>query len=841
MFREAAIQRTSSILIAFVLALCLLSIICALYARKYQASEVQALQIQRTAYQVTDQFALSDFRRSESLRALAATGEARYQSAFERSKADQGRADSIQSLRQLGLTPEEHRLFTQVGQKADSLAQLEQGALDAVAKKDLARAVAIVHSPDYESIRASMAELNAQFRQTLDQRWGQRASELSASSTRLDQLALGILMITVLTVLVALVFFYQRRVVGPVVALSKSLQALVSGQGDLGIGYQEDRSEIGELARAMEQLRKARGEAEHRRWVAASVAELAEDLHGAEQAQEFGRRALSRLVPLVGGGFGAFHLLDEADGRYHLTSGYGTPPGQPGGASFAPGSGIAGQAVLDRKSLVLKDLPADYVSIVSGLGESRPQSLAVIPVQTLERVVAALEIASLSTLTTEQLALLEEAAGRMAPQLEIMQRNLRTRTLLEQVRVSDERTRLILDSTSEGIFGVDIEGRIDFVNAAACNLLGYTAEEMLGQHSHALIHHHREDGHEYPVSECPMYAAYTRGEANRIDNEVLWRKDGTSFPVEYGATPIRKAESVCGAVISFTDITLRKRMENQLRHQIFLSDCALDLTRAGHWHVPLDGSGFYNSSERAARIFGDLPSPGYRYRVDEWAAHVFEGDESAAKLTMENFNAAVAGTVPLYDSVYAYKRPIDGEIVWIHALGHVVKDSDGKPTDIFGVTQDITRIKRAEFELKETEEFYRSVLERAPDGLMVVDAQGTIRLANLQSARLFGYQPGELIGLPVERLVPHKNRAAHPGLVQSFFRDQKPREMGTGRELSGLRKDGSTFLVEIGLSPLPVHPRMGQQVAVSIRDVSERRAFIAGVPASGQEPGTSST
>ena len=88
----------------------------------------------------------------------------------------------------------------------------------------------------------------------------------------------------------------------------------------------------------------------------------------------------------------------------------------------------------------------------------------------------------------------------------------------------------------------------------------------------------------------------------------------------------------------------------QVRHQNFLADSALDLTKAGYWHVPLDGSGWYNSSERAARIFGDLPSPGHRYRLDEWAAHVQEGDEAAAKVTMENFAAAVAGTIPVYDA-----------------------------------------------------------------------------------------------------------------------------------------------------------------------------------------------
>jgi signal transduction histidine kinase/CheY-like chemotaxis protein len=153
-----------------------------------------------------------------------------------------------------------------------------------------------------------------------------------------------------------------------------------------------------------------------------------------------------------------------------------------------------------------------------------------------------------------------------------------------------------------------------------------------------------------------------------------------------------------------TDITDIKRMEEELRHQMFLTDGALELTKAGHWHVPLDGSGWYNSSERAARIFGDVPSPDYRYRVDEWAAHVMEGDEVAGKRTLENFNAAVEGTAPAYDAVYAYKRPIDGGIVWIHALGRVVRDEGGRPTDMYGVTQDITDFKLLETDLIKAKE-----------------------------------------------------------------------------------------------------------------------------------------
>ncbi|HEY5908444.1 MAG TPA: response regulator, partial [Vicinamibacteria bacterium] len=139
--------------------------------------------------------------------------------------------------------------------------------------------------------------------------------------------------------------------------------------------------------------------------------------------------------------------------------------------------------------------------------------------------------------------------------------------------------------------------------------------------------------------------------------------------------------------------------QQSLQRANFLSDSALDLTKAGYWHVPLDGSGWYNSSERAARIFGDLPSPDHRYRLDYWAARVHEGDEAAARLTMANFAAAVAGEIPVYDSTYAYKRPVDGRVVWIHALGHVVKDAGGKPADMFGVTQDVTDFKQLEAEL----------------------------------------------------------------------------------------------------------------------------------------------
>jgi len=123
----------------------------------------------------------------------------------------------------------------------------------------------------------------------------------------------------------------------------------------------------------------------------------------------------------------------------------------------------------------------------------------------------------------------------------------------------------ILNSAGEGIYGVDLEGKITFINPAAQKMLGWKAEEIIGRVSHALTHHTRADGTPYPIDECPIYASYHDLEIHQSDHEVFWKKDGTSFPVEYISTPIRDAQGVVvGAVVLFKDITLRKQVEEEL-------------------------------------------------------------------------------------------------------------------------------------------------------------------------------------------------------------------------------------------------------------------------------------
>ena len=144
-------------------------------------------------------------------------------------------------------------------------------------------------------------------------------------------------------------------------------------------------------------------------------------------------------------------------------------------------------------------------------------------------------------------------------------RDVTERKKLEsKARASEERNRQILDATAEGIFGVDAQGHFTFLNASVTRMLGYSSEELMGKGNHAIIHHHHPDGRVYPLEECPMYAAYKFGKTSHVDNECLWRKDGSMLLVEYRATPIVKEGNILGAVISFTDITERKKLESKL-------------------------------------------------------------------------------------------------------------------------------------------------------------------------------------------------------------------------------------------------------------------------------------
>lgn len=130
-------------------------------------------------------------------------------------------------------------------------------------------------------------------------------------------------------------------------------------------------------------------------------------------------------------------------------------------------------------------------------------------------------------------------------------------------RESERRSQLILDAVRDGIHGVDAAGRTVFENPAALAMFGWDAGELIGQPAHRMVHHHRPDGSEYPVEECPVWQTLQDGRARYAENEVFFRKDGTSFPVEFSCAPMRNdSGAIAGAVVSFRDVTERRRLED---------------------------------------------------------------------------------------------------------------------------------------------------------------------------------------------------------------------------------------------------------------------------------------
>jgi PAS domain S-box-containing protein len=127
-----------------------------------------------------------------------------------------------------------------------------------------------------------------------------------------------------------------------------------------------------------------------------------------------------------------------------------------------------------------------------------------------------------------------------------------------------ESLALILRSVGDGVHGLDAKGRITFVNPAAARMLGWKPEDLLGRSQHATIHHTRADGRIYAAADCPILAATRGGRARRRTDEVFWRKDGTSFPVDYVATPLRVGGRVTGAVVAFRDVTEWREASAQL-------------------------------------------------------------------------------------------------------------------------------------------------------------------------------------------------------------------------------------------------------------------------------------
>jgi len=140
------------------------------------------------------------------------------------------------------------------------------------------------------------------------------------------------------------------------------------------------------------------------------------------------------------------------------------------------------------------------------------------------------------------------------------------RKLEESKHLLEQHHLQILDSVADGIYGVDLEGNSTFVNKAMEEITGWTGEEIIGLNQHEILHHTRVDGSPHPAEECPVYKTFCENKSRFVEDDLFWRKDGSSFPVEYSCNPVQDEHGkVVGSVVVFRDISDKRKSEEAAR------------------------------------------------------------------------------------------------------------------------------------------------------------------------------------------------------------------------------------------------------------------------------------
>ncbi|MDX6499547.1 MAG: hypothetical protein QOG23_2807 [Blastocatellia bacterium] len=449
--------------------------------------------------------------------------------------------------------------------------------------------------------------------------------------------------------------------------------------------------------------------------------------------------------------------------------------------------------LIQANSFLRRMLLIGSVLFVAGVGSALMLTRNITrPLHSLTKAAAAIGSGDYSPITAVRQ---NDELGELANAFNLMMVKVRE-TQREMARDISERTAR-LEAAPSAMLMVDERGRVTLVNAQLERLFGYDRAEILDQPVEMLVperYRNVHSGHRVNFFHTPSTRVMGAGR-----DLFGLRKDGTEVPIEIGLNPIQTDKGTF-VLASIIDITERKRAEERFRLVVEASPSAMIMVnREGRItlvNTQTENLFGYSRGELLDQPMEMLVPERYRGAHPSHRAGFFQTPSSRAMgVGRDLFGLHKDGS----------KMPIEIGL-------NPINTDEG--AFVLASILDITERKRAE-------ERFRQVIEGAPNGMVMVGREGKIVLVNLQIEKSFGYSRDELLGQTIEMLVPERFRGNHLGYRNGFMAEPSTRSMGTGRDLYGLRKDGSEFPVEIGLNPLETE--QGLMVLGTIVDITERK------------------
>jgi PAS domain S-box-containing protein len=383
-------------------------------------------------------------------------------------------------------------------------------------------------------------------------------------------------------------------------------------------------------------------------------------------------------------------------------------------------------------------------------------------------------------------------------------------------RVSEQR-RLALEAAELGTWDYRVDAGTVFLDERCLEIYGLPPGRPIGyQETLAQIHPEDRAGIREMVKQA---IAGTGGGTYHREFRVVWPDGSLHWAAAHGRVYF-EGEGDQRRAVRFTgvsaDITERRRAEQLLRESEERLALAIDATQLGAFDFyPQTGKLIWSDS--AKRHFG-LP-PSAQVSFDTFLRGLHPNDAGRTREVVRN--VLRPGSDGQYAAEYRTIGIEDGIERCLSAWGRVFFDPQGQPVRLIGVTLDITERKRLAEALLEGEATTRTLLETASQAIMAASADGAIVMANRMAEDMFGYQPDELLGRPLDTLLPPDVRERLRALRADFDSNPQPHTMATGLELQGLRKDGSIFPIEVSLSR--VETIRGRLAVSFVTDITQRK------------------